>query len=295
MGYNAECPVCPSDHAFYYTPHNNFGYCFACGYKTTNSDYTQIELERSPRLEEIREYYSKMTMYYHSSLTKKALDYLYSRGYTDHFIKEKMIGYCPTGVSHLYSAEIASLAGLAKKDGSGFLQDRITFPYIVSHAPFFVSDIRGRALSKQEVKYLSPHGYNYTRGSDYLYNHYLMNMPSDATGRLLLCESEIKADIALLYGFNAVGLPGMTVWKRGFIQREDQEIIICFDNQKHNYEKVQDSIKKVASRLSSVKVATLPLYGDKSEVDTFIPKYGKELFAVIINNSLRYEDWLRLQ
>lgn len=291
-GYNTECPAC-HELSYYFTPHNNFGYCFrpSCGYYC-GSDITSARIiTRSKYKEEIRAYYTKMSHYYHSCLTKEAEQYLLNRGYTLELIQKKKIGYCPPGKSHLYKGIIPQEAGLSLKNGNGFFADRITFPYIVNDTE--ISDIRARYITKkrEEVKYKSPYNSYYQRWSDYPYNYYLHN-----NQKLLLTESEIKADIAVSLGYACIGLPGMNIWKSGWVIKDTQEVTIVFDNQRRNYNQVQKSIENAANHFTNVKVAVLPLLGkDKAEIDTFVLEQGKDFFDMVIRNAIPYESWRKLQ
>ena len=290
-GYKTDCPQCGGLN-YYYTPHNEFGYCFSpeCGYHS-RTEYKNYEPVRSEKREEIRQFYLKMTQYYHSCLTREMRQFLYQRGYTDQLIDQKLIGYCPPGKSHLYRDSIAKEAGIANTQGEGFLKDRIIFPYICSYNPLTITDLRGRRIKQEGIKYLSPYGGDYKRWSDYPYNCYLHKK-----SKLIITEAEIKADIGLVHGYNIMGLPGMTQWKRGFIPLDNQEIIVCFDNQQQGYKNVVAAIKKLNTKLCDFKIATLPLLGaEKAEIDTFIPKYGRVLFDSVINAALPFNQWLALQ
>jgi hypothetical protein len=289
-GYKTECPQCGGLN-YYYTSHNDFGYCFSptCGYYSRAAN-TQTEKKRSNKRDDIRQYYTKLTNYYHSCLSKEHRQFLYSRGYTDELIERKLIGYCPPGTSHLYRDDIAKEAGLVTANSEGFLKERIIFPYICTFNPLRITDLRGRKTQGNGIKYLSPYGGDYKRWSDYPYNYYL-----HTSKRIIITEAEIKSDIGLLHGYSIVGLPGMTQWKSGFIPRDNQEIVVCFDNQRE-YRNVIEAIKRLNKHLCEFKVATLPLFGEqKAEIDTFIPKYGKDLFDNIIQNALPFNKWLALQ
>lgn len=283
------CPKCGGN-SYWYTFDNEFGYCFLCGYREHKGKYAGRQKERSPHIEEIRNYYKQLAHYYHSSLDKAAIDFLYRRGFTDDTIRRFLIGYCSAGRNPLYRDPIGIEAGLAlPHDQTGFLAGRITFPYFYDKDT--ICDIRGRALDpNEETKYKSPYNSSYYRGADYLYNNHLASNDT-----ILISEGEIKADLATQIGFPTLAMPGMNNSKT-FSQRAEQKVIIVFDSQVRNQHFVNQAISKLASRLSNPFVAVLPLMGrDKMDIDSFILEYGADLFAAVINGALTYEHWKQLQ
>jgi DNA primase len=288
-GYKELCNECGKDN-LYITPHNGMQYCFTpgCNYRHIDGRGIQKKRIRSTYINDIRTYYKIMAEYYHSNLDRKSLDYLYSRGFNDSMIEKQKIGYCPKEKHTLYNTYIAQEAGLLAYDGTSFLGDRIIFPYFKDKNT--VVELRGRSIDKDPLRYKSPFGDSYYRGSDYPYNYQLHN-----ARRVILTEGEIKANIALQLGYNTMALPGMGIWKQGFKQSEDQEVIILFDSQK-DMQSIRKAIDNVAARLLDPKVATLPLMNQaKMDIDIFIIQYGESLFATIIDAALPYQEWKALQ
>jgi DNA primase len=287
--FKTICPSCHGDN-FYITPNNGMGYCFdpSCHYmEKENKGYSKKRI-RSDNVAEIRDYYSIAARYYHSSLDTKALNFLYARGFNDHTIQDRLIGYCPTGTSPIYRDPIAKEAGLADMRHNAFLADRIVFPYFKNRGT--IIDIRGRAIDpEEEIKYKSPFNDSCYRGATYPYNHDLRDNKV-----VLISEGEIKADIATQIGFNCLALPGMGSWRNSLIQ-EDQQFIIVFDSQL-DMRGVNAAIKKAAKHLDDPLIATLPLLGkNKMDVDTFILARGETMFADIINQAITYSVWESLQ
>src|SRR5688572_6790200 len=193
MSYKTECSSC-GGHNFYVTEHNGLGYCFNCGYCELQGEHKRAPKTRSPNLDEIRHFYKRMAEYYHAALDGKALQYVYSRGFTDTTIQHFKIVYIPRDTSLLYRNSIAKEAGLADYYGGAFLAERISFPYINKDG--IVTDIRGRDITgEDELKYKSPHGSAYFRGADYPYNFAAHNEST-----VILTEGEIKTSIAWQYG-----------------------------------------------------------------------------------------------
>lgn len=291
--YKTTCPSCGGDN-FYFTEHNGMGYCFSptCGYSEHNgkSSGDKIILKRSPLLPEIRELYGRMTAYYHSNLSGKALDFLYRRGYTDATIEKLKIGYCPPDQSVIYKTEVAKDAGLATYDHKAFLAERITFPYISVDGT--ITDIRGRDITDQEeLKYKSPHGSTYYRGADYPYNYFLHKEPE-----IIITEGEIKAGIGLQYNYPILALPGMGSWRTGFKQLGDQKVTLLFDTQDEDIINIRRAIIKAAGYLNNVYVATLPDMGKpKMDIDTLLSEYGVELFDIVIKAAIPFHRWVKFQ
>ena len=293
--YKTVCPKCQSDN-FYITPRNNMGYCFSpsCHYVEHDGKAPkQKQKIRSEHIQEIRALYTHLAQYYHSSLTAEALQFLYSRGFNDITIQQLKIGYCPKGTLPVYKKAIAKDAGLATAKHEAFLAHRITFPYFKDTRT--VTDIRARTLDKDDnLKYKSPYGDAFYRGAIFPYNYHLAHKQP----RIILTEGEIKADIAVQTGYPTIAVPGIGAWRSGFIQEDDQEIIIVFDNEykPHIQHEVMVAIEKIVQHLDNVRIAVLPLYGsEKAEIDTFINKHGAGLFQRIIDNALTYTEWKQVQ
>lgn len=289
--YKTVCPICGND-TLYVTPHNGLSYCFfpTCNYYERDGTYTHKAKERSPLLEEIRGLYTQAAAYYHSALTQEALSFLYHRGFTDDTIQSLQIGYIPCGKSPMYKNKVAKDAGIATYDSQAFLADRISFPYFNLHNT--VTDIRARALDpNNELRYKSPYNDAYFRGADYPFNY----AATKGAQRIIITEGEIKSAIAQQYNYTTIAIPGITNWRKGFIQRPGQEVIILFDNQV-NIRGVNAAIRDVASHLENPKVATMPLFGkEKQDIDSFILDYGINAFNTVVNGALDFDVWQSLQ
>lgn len=285
--YRTECPKCMRNN-FVITPHNGIGYCFNCTYLNNGTHITD-KIEISENVEIFRELYTQAANYYHSSLTSAAYSFLVSRGFTDTTIEELKLGFCPTGRHPLYRHKLAKESGLTDYNKDGFLANRITFPYFANNT---ITEIRGRSIdSTDEVKYKSLLGSSYYRGAIYPYNYHLHD-----NNRILLTEGEIKADIAYQVGIPSMALPGIGVWRKGFIPKTSTEYILLFDSQKYGMKYVRQAITKVAQKIKHIKIATLPLMGkDKQDIDSFILLYGAKAFHMIVNSALVYNDWKVLQ
>jgi hypothetical protein len=235
-----------------------------------------------------------MAAYYHECLEYNARQYLYHRGFTDRTIESLQIGYCPEGTHPLYRDPIATEAGLVDYNNSAFLANRIIFPYFKTKT--MVTDLRGRTLDPdEELRYKSPHKSAYYRGAIYPYNYQLI----EGAKKIIITEGEIKADISLQSGYITIGLPGILAWRSGFRPDEDVELIIVFDSESNpdTQRDVIYAIRKIAREIYKPKIAVLPRIGNekKMEIDTFIPRFGVEMYHSIIDNALTYDRWSSLQ
>jgi DNA primase len=288
MGYKIQCPAC-GGHNYYIPDHNSMAYCFNCGHCERGNIGQQTAKVRSPHIDDIRHFYNRMADYYHAQLEGEALQYVYARGYSDDTIQKLKIGYIPAEQSLLYRDKIAQEAGLATYDGKAFLEHRISFPYISANG--VITDIRGRDIGNDELKYKSPYGSAYYRGADYPYNYCVYKAP-----RILITEGEIKAGIALQYGYTIMALPGMGSWRHGWKPIEGQEIIIVFDRQDDDRHNIARAINKIIHYIPTVRIATLPHMGQrKMDIDTLLLNYDKRLFDIALQAALPHDKWLQFQ
>jgi len=288
MSYKIECPVC-FHKAFAVTPEKGFSYCFACSYMEQEGNKKQTPKQKSKHIPEIRDLYTRITEYYHSSLDKKSIDYLHSRGISDTSIQQFKLGYCPIGKSPFYKGILARESGLATYEETAVLGDRIVFPYFINDT--LVTDIRGRSFDN-ELRYKSPYNTSYYRGAIYPYN-YKTYMQAN---KVIITEGEIKAIIAEQYGHATISIPGVLSWRSGFRENEGKEHILLFDSQTTHTRQLHDAIQKIAQKIDRLKIATLPLFGkDKQDIDSFILTYGIDAFNIIIDKALEYNIWNTLQ
>jgi DNA primase len=289
--YKTTCPKCGHE-SLYVTPHNGMSYCFraTCHHLIFDGKAVHEAPKRSDHIAEIRDIYKQLAAYYHSALDTKAITYVHSRGITDNTIQTLQLGYCPIGSLPIYKTAIAKEAGIATGKHTAFLGDRITFPYFKNAD--IITDIRGRTINPdEEISYLSPYGGVIFRGAIFPYN----NQITDTAKELLITESEIKAIAAIQAGYHAIGIPGISAWRKGFIQQEGQKVIIVFDNESDadTRRNVYAAIDAISVYIDDPYIATLPLHKDehKAEVDTFILNYGEALFRKVINAALPYHTW----
>lgn len=289
-GYKDTCPECRKDN-LWVTPENGIAHCFTpgCGYHVYGIAEEQT-YEVSKHVDAIRDYYKEITLYYHSCLDKPAENYLLARGLTHSIIEEYKLGYVPESPHVSYTAWIAQESGIALDKSKGykpFLAKRIVFPYWYRG---MVTDIRGRAMDDNPVRYKSAYGKTHYRGAIYPFN-----MDESKADTVLFTEGEIKALVAKQAGYACLSIPGITIWRDGFTPIDYQKVIIVMDNQR-KHKGLTKAIQKVANHFENVYVATLPLYGkDKQDIDSYVNEYGYDSFRRIINSALEYNNWLSLR
>lgn len=298
-GYKADCPEC-GGHNLYVTPDNGVEYCFNCGYRRSPEHQPAAHIPTfkvNPYIQDIRHYYTKLGAYYHACVTPAVREYLNARGITDTLIQHYGIGYCPASTNTMYEEAIGKIAGISTSNGKSVLAGRIIFPYF-NPLNNMVCDLRGRAFdaTDSDVKYKGPYNTASSRGAD--------EWPYDAAwclsaDPLVVTEGEIKSLVATSAGVPTVGLPGMGMWRWRIKPAVDTErrIVVVFDAQRSPavHESVMQAIDRIAQKLPNVYVGTLPLWGNKTDVDEFILTRGVQEFKMIVNSALPYTTWANLQ
>lgn len=283
---SAKRITCPACHKHNYTVWDNgTSKCWNCAYRAYNSSAPLITLCRSPFIDEIRQLYDELSTYYHSCLDAKAIDYLHQRGISDYSIQELRLGFCPTASHLCYRSKIAQYAGIAR----GYrpvLGNRITFPFFAFGE---VTDLWGRdTTGESKWKYLSPKGYSYVRGAEY---PYLFDQCA-FDNKLVITEGIIKPILSWQSGISAIGMPGTSSWRNGFVQQPGQKITIIFDSQVKHRRELQKAIQQAAKRIYQPRIGTLPLKNkEKQDIDQFILDYGAQEYRKIVETALDYDTW----
>lgn len=288
--YKTTCPVCGGKNFAVWE--NGSRFCFNCNHAERNTQVTVKPLRRSKYIPEIRNLYKELALQYHSNLTTEARNWLYRRGVSDYSIKSLLIGYCPDETNPIYKSHIAQAAGLVTKDGyRPVLGGRITFPFLVDD---YVSDLWGRALDDNPIKYRGPNFSSYSRGADHAYCHNSAYKHA-AFERLIRTEGLLKAVISNQYGFPTVAYPGTMAFRNGTPPMQGQKQIIAFDNQVNHRRELIIAIKREAERYQNSYIATLPLRGNtKVDLDSYILEYGVDDYRRVIDNALPYGEWKAL-
>jgi DNA primase len=298
-GYKEECPQCGGEN-LYVTPDNGMAYCFNCEYRSTSGQDNNVRGDNGLPfqgddgvIEEIRQLYTDTADYYHACLTPQARSYAHERGITDESIQRYKIGYCPatSPSSSSYSIELRLQAGLVTSSGFPTLGGRLTFPYI-NPIDSRVVDIRGRAMIDVDPKYKGPFGTTSSRGAgEWPYNAAALKEDH------IITEGEIKTIVAQQFGFRAVGLPGIAVWRWRLRSMARGKQVVVFDSQAQSStrESVYAAIDKLAQKLPNLHVATLPLgKQQKVDLDAYLLTKGPDEFKLILTKALPYNEWANL-
>jgi DNA primase len=138
--------------------------------------------------------------------------------------------------------------------GHEMYQGRIAFPYITHSG---VTTIRFRRVgddpNQKKMLYLpgdTPRIYNVTKISD---------------RKVLICEGEVDTITATICGYDAVGIPGATAWKRAFIPIFRYRSVTVVAHNDDNGEGL-DFARKIASALDSVTIQLCPKGSDLNKL-----------------------------
>jgi DNA primase len=156
-----------------------------------------------------------------------------------------------------------------------------------------VTDLRGRSLSSEDPKYKGPFGATGARGAD----EWPFNGGDLLKGQHIITEGEIKTIVASQFGFNCVGLPGISVWRWRLRTMARGKAVVIFDSQKQASvrESVYQAVDKIAQKLHDVCVASLPLgKEDKMDLDTYLLTKGPDEFRLVLDKALPYNEWAKL-
>lgn len=296
--YKILCPACGGND-LRVTEYNNTGYCYECtayyriGDQPINNKRRQVDLP----VEDIREFYSNILNYYKESLQPTQRDYLHNRGIDDNSIEFFNIGFCSNARIPLYTEKCAKESGVGFGNGQAFLSNRIVFPYLALDK---ITDLRGRSVIGEEPRYKSPYHQSILRGAVYPFNYDRAMERARKQKLLLITEGEIKTIFAHNAGYACVGLPGMTNWRRGCVIDSDIKVVIVFDSNEAEEDRVRvdRAIYNLNKYIPQFSVATLPLLGEyKMDIDTFIlhPKGGTARFKTIMDESIEFNTYRRLR
>ncbi|MGN8645508.1 DNA primase [Gracilibacillus sp. HCP3S3_G5_1] len=231
----------------------------------------------------------------HSKDGKKALEYLYNRGFSDEAIDQFQIGYSPTSKDFIpqflekkgFHKQVMANAGLltAGNDGNYYdrFQARVIFP-IRNHLGKTVGFV-GRTITDQEPKYLNSPESSLFKKSQLLYNFDLARSEIRKQGEVILFEG--SADVISAYqagvknGVASLGT-SLTESHANLLRRYVDTVLLCYDGddagQNATYKAIQ-LFKKVGC---NIKVAPLPY---KYDPDQYIQEFGREKFREQVINA----------
>jgi DNA primase len=221
---------------------------------------------------------------------KAAKGYLTSRGISDKLIDTFQIGYAPlmwdTLVQQLdkrgFDLALMEKGGLisAKQDGHGYVdkfRERIMFPICDSTGK--VIGFGGRAMGDAQPKYLnSPESILFNK-SRTLYNLHLARPNMRKLQKAVIFEGYVDLIKAWEAGItNGIATMGTALTKEhaALLNRNADEIIICYDGDSAGQSAAYKSIPMLEDAGSRVNVAMLP---DGKDPDDYIRTYGFDRFA----------------
>ncbi|SFL81569.1 DNA primase [Gracilibacillus orientalis] len=224
----------------------------------------------------------------HSKDGKKALEYLYDRGFSDEAIDQFQIGYSPTSRDFIaqflekkgFHKQVMANAGLLTAGNEGNYYDRfqarVIFP-IRNHLGKTIGFV-GRTITDQEPKYLNSPESSLFKKSKLLYNFDLARSEIRKKGAVILFEGSADVIAAHQAGvMNGVASLGtsLTESHTSLLRRYVDTVLLCYDGddagQNATYKAIQ-LFKKVGC---NIKVAALPHNYDP---DQYIQEYGSDKF-----------------
>jgi DNA primase len=243
---------------------------------------------------------------HHTEQGKEAKRYLKSRGISDTMCQTFQMGYAPslwdTLVKQLekknFPLAIMEKGGLLSKkaDGNGFVdkfRERIMFP--IFDASGKVIAFGGRAIGDQQPKYMnSPETLLFNK-SKVLYHLNQARTHIRKSQHVVLFEGYFDVVKAWDAGVcNGVATMGTALTKEhvSILQRNTQQITICYDGDAAGQSATYQSISLIEQVNLRVKVAVIP---NGKDPDEFISTYGPERFQREIIDSAVSSMTFKLQ
>ncbi len=303
-------------------PENNSFYCFGCGAggdvitfvkKIERLDYMdaiRFLADRAgmdmPR-QEVDDTASKMrrrileanrdaARFFHSMLYtpegRHALEYFYSRGYSDKTIRRFGLGYAPDGFSALlkhlrekgYREDELLLAWLIRRNQKGNLYDsfrnRVMVPIIDVRGN--VIAFGGRVLDDSKPKYVNTGDTPVFKKTN---NLFALNIAKESGRQLILCEGYMDVIALHQAGFtNAVAALGtsFTVDHANLIARYADEAILVFDSDEAGQKGASRAMGLLRRTGVRIRVVRIP---DGKDPDEFLRHHPPEAFKLLIDRS----------
>lgn len=234
--------------------------------------------------------------YLFSPQGKQGLDYLYSRGLTQHTIRIYGLGYAPEDWSALKNhmnnlgfsdseLENASLAVKSSKSNNyyDFFRYRVMFPFFDLRGNLV--GFSGRIIGGDDPrKYLNTKATSVYNKSTFLYS---MNHAKN-TGKTALIMCEGNLDVISMYqaGFkNAVATCGTAMTDshaRVIANQGFKEVVLAYDSD----EAGQKATSRAMNILDKVGItARVIKISNAKDPDEYIKKFGPEAFEQLVNNA----------
>lgn len=225
----------------------------------------------------------------HTKEGKKALDYLYGRGFNDEMIKTFELGFAPLSNDFVvkfltkrgFNLQQMLEAGLIAKNEKynqyvDRFRDRVMFP---------IADLKGnsiafggRIMEEGNPKYLnSPETPIFDKGKT-LYGLHLARPMIRKKQEVILFEGYIDVISAYSAGVkNGVATLGTSLTEdhAKLIRRNVETVVICYDSDNAGLKAAVRTAKILSAAACNVKIAELP---EGFDPDDYIKKYGSEKF-----------------
>ena len=332
--------LCPFHHekspSFSVNPEKQIFHCFGCGVggnvftflmeyeklsfwealkflaKRANVLLPQQDVDAKQKAEEDALFYANQfaAEYYQHVLLKtkmghKALDYVTKRGYSEATIENFLIGYAPSGWSHLIeaaqkkslSAEALEKAGLIipREKAGGYydrFRDRIIFPIV--NLTGKVIGFGGRILTESEnlPKYInSPETRIYNKGK-ILYGLFQAKKAVREADRVVVVEG--YTDMISLFQagiLNVVASSGtaFTSDQARLIGRYTKNVLLLFDADSAGAEASSRGVEILLEHNLDVDIVSLPVGTDP---DGFIKERGKAALIELLEKADSFVDFI---
>ena len=263
---------------------------------TFDSEVTQLR-------KTVLEINKKAARYYHERLFspegKKALEYMYGRGYTRNSLIRFGVGYAPAGWTNVYykmreygytdeQIKAAQLVLAPKNEGKSyrlfdFFRDRVMLPIIDANGN--VIGFGGRTLDPEEKarKYMNTSdSFVFRKGNNLYGMNYAKSTKKD---HLILCEGNLDVIAMHQAGFdNAVAGLGtaLTPEQGRLLKKYTDRVVLCYDNDEAGRKATQRAMQVLSSLDLNVRVLTLRGGKDPDEI---IKKEGREFFQSLVDAS----------
>ncbi len=303
-------------------PENNSFYCFGCGAggdiitfvkKIEHLDYidaVRFLAERAgmemPRMEvddtasklrrRVLEANREAARFYHKMLYSPeghtALQYFYSRGYSDRTIRRFGLGYAPDSFSALldhlrnsgFREDELLLAWLARRSPKGNVYDsfrnRVMVPIIDVRGN--VIAFGGRVLDDSKPKYINTGDTPVFKKTN---NLFALNIAKDNGRQLILCEGYMDVIALHQAGFgSAVAALGtsFTSDHANLIARYADEVVLIFDSDDAGQKGASRAIGLLRKTGVRIRVVRIP---EGKDPDEFLRTHAPEAFKLLIDRA----------
>lgn len=333
--YFAKCPFHNEKSAsFSVSQPKQFYYCFGCGAHGNVIDFMmqhdhlsfpeaiealarQVGMEvprtatTSPHKKEdslpaLYELTIKVGEYFYEQMrqSKRAIDYLKKRGISGKIAKQFMLGYAPTGWSHVLDAfgkteedkkKLLDAGLIIHKEEGGYydrFRDRIMFP-IIDHRGRMIG-FGGRVIDQGEPKYLnSPETPLFQKGHE-LYGLHQAFKSNRKLDRVLIVEGYMDVIALFQLGITyAVATLGTATTQHHLqrLFRYTSEIIFCFDGDEAGRTAAWRALQVIFPLMHDSLQIRFLFLPDGEDPDSLVRKEGKIAFETRMSDAHSLSDF----